>query len=180
MWFITVSSDRPGHAAHCGSLQLLHTDALGQSRKPGSSRCPQFVAHHSDRHLQQTLSGSACERWEALELEVGRSEGKTASIWRVEAQQVDVIPLLCYLLCRERAAPEDPEVFWHMADCTNQAGGLLQVGLDPPEAQGSSVSHSVTLLFMLSWYQCVHFALYLVIKSYHLVARSCKMLLRCS
>lgn len=32
-----------------------------------------------------------------------------------------------------------------MADGADQAGGLLQAGLDPPEAQGGGVSHSVVI-----------------------------------
>lgn len=51
---------------------------------------------------------------------------------------------------RERAAAEDYEVFWHMADCADQTRHLLQVWLDSPEAQDSSVSHSITLSFILS------------------------------
>lgn len=47
--------------------------------------------------------------------------------------------------CREGAAAEDPEVFRHVADGADQAGGLLQAGLDPPEAQGGGVSHSVVI-----------------------------------
>lgn len=53
--------------------------------------------------------------------------------------------LLLPPLCREGAAAEDPEVLRHVADGADQAGGLLQAGLDPPQAQGGGVSDSAVV-----------------------------------
>lgn len=53
---------------------------------------------------------------------------------------------LCYLASRERAAAEDSKVFSHMAECAYQTWHLLQVRLDSPQAQDSSVSLSVSYI----------------------------------
>ena len=153
----SVSPDRPQPAADSGGLRLLHTDSPRQPGRSGSGGRPQFAALHRGRHLQQTVPGYTCEWW----------VGKIHVIMEVVNQQIylsgkldqshlvwvsEVTVLLSHhcvvnnSVSRERAAAEDPEVFWHLADCADQTRHLLQVRLDSPEAQGSSVSHFIHLL----------------------------------